>query len=409
MNTASKRFFDGTHRSIPPEETLERVRPLLRVMGITRVADVTGLDEIGIPVVSVCRPNARSLSVAQGKGHSLAAAMASGIMESIEAHHAEHIDLPLKLATWNELRFTHRLVNVSALPRLSIGQFHPNLRTLWIEGRNLFDGGSTWVPFEIVHLDYTIPLPTGSGSFVMSSNGLASGNHLLEAVSHGLCELIERDATTLSRLAPEAARREARVDLGSVDDPGCRDLLDQCERAGLLVEVREITSDIGVPAFSCTIVDRDPNPQRPVAPTSGIGCHPSRAVALSRAVTEAVQTRLTLITGARDDMQHLRAKGPAEELASARRARDEMIVEPPSRSFRDAPDFHGQTFEADVGWLLERLRAAGIREAVAVDLTKPIFKIPVARVIAPGLEALNEVPGYVPGARARRRLEERGS
>jgi hypothetical protein len=66
----SKGYMDSTHRLVPPEQTLERVRPFLPVMGITRVANVTGLDTIGIPVVMVTRPNSRSISVSQGKGFS---------------------------------------------------------------------------------------------------------------------------------------------------------------------------------------------------------------------------------------------------------------------------------------------------------------------------------------------------
>jgi ribosomal protein S12 methylthiotransferase accessory factor len=38
---------------------------------------------------------------------------------------------------------------------------------------------------------------------------------------------------------------------------------------------------------------------------------------------------------------------------------------------------------------------------VAVDLTKPEFGIPVVRVIAPGLEAPRDIPGWLPGRRAR--------
>jgi len=86
-----KAFRQGTHRLIPPEETIVRLNPFLPVMGITRVANVTGLDAIGVPVVIVVRPNARSLSVSQGKVLTLAAAKASGIMESIELYHAEHV------------------------------------------------------------------------------------------------------------------------------------------------------------------------------------------------------------------------------------------------------------------------------------------------------------------------------
>ena len=70
----------GTHRLVAPNATLERVRPFMAVMGITRVANVTGLDTIGIPVVMVVRPNSRSLAVSQGKGLNL------GRGESLRAH-----------------------------------------------------------------------------------------------------------------------------------------------------------------------------------------------------------------------------------------------------------------------------------------------------------------------------------
>src|SRR5690242_12498019 len=194
---APKSYRMGTHRLIPPEETLWRVCPLMRDMGITRIANLTGLDWIGLPVVAVCRPNARSLSVSQGKGLDLAAARASGLMEAVESYHAEHIDLPLRRASYDELRMNHPVVAVDALPRLSVNSFHPAMRLLWVEGRDLRDGMPLWLPFELVHTDFTLPLPDGSGSFLMSSNGLASGNHPLEAISHGLCEVVERDATTL--------------------------------------------------------------------------------------------------------------------------------------------------------------------------------------------------------------------
>lgn len=76
-------------RLVSAEETLARVKPLFPLFGITRVANVTGLDTIGIPVVMVNRPNSRGLAVSQGKGVTLAAAKASAVMESIESWHAE--------------------------------------------------------------------------------------------------------------------------------------------------------------------------------------------------------------------------------------------------------------------------------------------------------------------------------
>ncbi|MDI1434882.1 YcaO-like family protein [Polyangium sorediatum] len=402
---AAKRFRRGTHRIVPPEATLARVQGLLPIMGITRIADVTGLDTIGIPVAMAIRPNARSLSVSQGKGADRASARASALMESVEQYHAEHIDRPLRLATRNELRFSHRVADLSGLPRLAGSVFHDNLRTLWIEGQEMLHGGSMWVPYEMVHMDYTLPLPSGSGSFLMSSNGLASGNHPLEALGHALAELIERDATALFQLAGEA-QKEARVDLSTVHDPLCRSLLDKYEEAGVEVAVWEVTSDIGVPVFSCVIVDREPNPQRPIGPMGGMGCHPSRAVALSRALTEAAQSRLTLITGSRDDV-HCHERPEGGDLDAARRALRMLAASPPARSFEAAPDHEDETLDDDVAWLLERLAAAGLSQVITIDLTKAAFGIPVVRVIVPGLEANHDVPGYVPGLRARRRMEGR--
>jgi ribosomal protein S12 methylthiotransferase accessory factor len=140
----------------------------------------------------------------------------------------------------------------------------------------------------------------------------------------------------------------------------------------------------------------------------GFGCHPARAVALLRALTEAAQSRLTVITGARDDVRPHR-NGPDEDLRAARRFLSEHEGEPPRRALRDAPDHPGDTLDDDVAWELDRLRAADLHDVVAVDLTRPELGIPVLRVVIPGLEPLFDIPGYVPGVRAQRRLEERAS
>ena len=78
-------YVDGTHRSVTPRDTLRRIAPHLGEFGITRVANITGLDRVGIPVYVAVRPNARSLSVSQGKGVDRDAAKASAIGESVEA------------------------------------------------------------------------------------------------------------------------------------------------------------------------------------------------------------------------------------------------------------------------------------------------------------------------------------
>lgn len=402
--STAKGYLCGTHRLVAPEVTLSRLARAMPVMGITRIANVTDLDIVGIPVVMVCRPNSRSLSVSQGKGLDLAAAKASGLMESFESYHAERITLALKIGSVEELRYTHRLVDVAALPRSSDRVFDPRFQLLWIEGQDLMTDEPVWVPYEMVHLNYTLPLPTGHGCFAPSSNGLASGNHLLEAVSHGICEVVERDATTLWHLLDEESEAETRLDLDSVDDPDCRAALDKLDHAGVAAAVWETTSDVEIPAFLCRIVDRGDRRSRPLRPATGMGCHPAREIALLRAITEAAQSRLTFISGARDDLarEHYdRFLSPA----SQRNWRTSIEALTPGRRFRDVPTWAAETFEEDVAWELERLEAAGIERTLVVDLTKPEFGLPVVRVIIPGLEALDASPNYVAGKRARTIVE----
>src|SRR6478672_8243663 len=171
---APKAFRQGTHRLVPPAETVARVRRFMPVMGITRIANITGLDCIGIPVVMVCRPNARSLSVAQGKGLDLPAAQASGLMESVESYHAEHLTLPLKLATYEELRYTHQVVDPTQLPRAADGLFHPHLPLHWMGGYDLVQDEPVLVPYERVHLNYTVAMRQSAPPFFASYDGVAS-------------------------------------------------------------------------------------------------------------------------------------------------------------------------------------------------------------------------------------------
>ncbi len=389
----------GTHRASTLEATGERIWPLLPVFGITRVANITGLDQIGIPVVAVFRPNARSLSVAQGKGCSLAAAEVSGVMEAIEGFHAENISEPLLLGSYNQLRFTRALVEPETLPLSVLGRFHPDLKVHWIEATDLGEGGQRWVPYELVHTDFTLPLSVDSGCFAMTSNGLASGNTPYEALSHGISELIERDANTLFSLLGPSDRERRAVALDSIDSEQARQLLARFEAAGVEVGVWDVTSDVGVATFKVIIMDRELNPLRVLRPNVGTGCHPSREVALCRALTEAAQSRLTIISGSRDDLPRERYTA-GRSLERVLELRAAAMPRHAKRAYGEVPTFEGSTIEEDVlfqrGCLIQR----GLRQLLVVDLSKEELGISVVRVIVPGLEGSPEHPGWVPGRRA---------
>jgi YcaO-like protein with predicted kinase domain len=392
----AKRFRRGTHRLVTPAETLARVRPLAARMGITRLGNITGLDRIGIPVTVAVRPNSRSVSVAQGKGLELPQAMASALMEAAEGFHAENVS-PVLHASFHDFARSATLIDPASL--CAGARIFDDAATIdWVEGYDLLHGDACWVPAEIVHTDYTLPKP--DGYFLAGSNGLASGNHLCEAVNAALYELIERDAIALWMARPLEERVGCALDLASVDDPDCRALFDRYAAAEIDVRVWSVTTDIGIAAFLCEI--RDPLSTAELLPARfhGSGSHADRGIALLRALIEAAQTRLTYIAGIRDDLSPAEyVPAPGDEVRDA--LLDALARETKPLAFAAEPSFASDDLADDLRQALGRLAAVGIDRVIVVDLTRPDFLVPVVRLVIPGLEWDPHHPNYRPGPRAR--------
>jgi YcaO-like protein with predicted kinase domain len=390
-----KVFRQGTHRTVGPSETLARARPHMGRMGITRLGNITGLDRIGIPVAIAVRPNSRSVSVSQGKGLELPQAMASALMEACEGFHAEEIG-PCRQAAYRDLTESETVVDPASLCP-GARPFDTGAPISWIEGYDLLRREPCWVPAEIVHTDYTLQQP--DGYFLCGSNGLASGNHLIEAINAALYEVVERDAVALWIAQPIQQRARQMLELDAVDDPDCHALLAKYEAAKIAVRVWNVTTDIGIAAFLCEIRDLAPGDPRRLRRFHGSGCHADRAVGLSRALTEAAQTRLTYIAGIRDDLSPSEyEEAPGAEIGDA--LLDALAREHTPVPLRNVPSFAADDLTDDLRWALGRLATAGIERVIAIDLTRPDFAIPVVRLVIPGLEWDPHHPNYRPGPRA---------
>jgi YcaO-like protein with predicted kinase domain len=399
-----KRALDlgGTVRADDVASSLARARAVMRALGITRLANVTGLDHIGVPTWMAVRPLSRSLSVSQGKGLTHDLARISALMECIELHHAEHFVPRGQLQSLRKAAADPRYVQSWLLPIHPSAKIDAAAVIEWVEGRDLLAECARWVPRDCVDIDTSSPSKREK-LFIGSSNGLASGNTRSEAILHAVCEVIERDQDSLwyARKQLAISGRGSRLCLDSVTDPNCRWVLDLCREAGLEVVVWSTTRDLAVPCFMCTLFDSHGNtfyPQR----ASGSGCHPYRRIALSRALTEAVQSRLTVIAGGRDDMYwSLYQRGLRVDDAAGRAWSDSLIGEPEPIVFEEVPEAPAlASIEALLAWVLDALKAQGSAQVVVVDLTQqqPIG-IPVVHVNIPGLEGPITNAGYTPGPR----------
>lgn len=384
-----------------PAELLVRwLRPHLGLFGITRLADVTGLDHLGIPVVVCCRPNGRSLSVSQGKGLTLAQAQAGALMESIETWHAETPALDAHWATPKAAAGDPRYLDLRSLSLPPGSRLRADLAIPWLPGRDLASGDEVMVPAELVELDTTRPAIEGRGCFTLTTSGLASGRTLAEAALHGLLELVERDAVTLWSLRDPLARAATRIDLETVRLPELRGLLDRLRTAGMLVAAWDVTSELGIPACLCHLMAERPGPHDPGSWEFGSACRPEPEAALMAALLEAVQARLTQISGSRDDIGRDRY-APIEP---DRLARHRSLLRrrggrpPPAPVWPAALPAHEQ-----LARLLERLLAHGLGSPVWVDLSRPEIGIPVVKLVLPTLEDGLEREGWVASTRARAR------
>lgn len=367
-----KGFTNGTHREDEPRKLLEALRIDLERFAITRVGRITGLDRIGVEVFAAYRPNGRGLSVAQGKGCTRDEAELSAIMEAIELSHAETANCPIY---FGQRDCSASAFSVDTLNRLANAPLQ-NSSIFWADGFELIGRRVCRVPFDLVHACFTEEARTGGPRFPVSTNGLASGANREEALLHAVCELVERYHTALLQDLGDESRASRILNFKTITDPSASKLVDQFHLAEMSVTVWDSTCHIGLPSCVAAISDAK-NPNTP--PGYGAGCHTNPHVAFCRALTEAAQSRLTRISGARDDLTP--EKFSAQELLRAR-----WLSRPRNgqRGFEALPDVSTDRLDVDLERALQALVTAGFSKVVALELSAdPRFS--VVRAIVPEL------------------------
>lgn len=367
-------------RACSADDTLRRIEPYLAAHGITRLARLTGLDRLGIPVWQAVSPNARSIVIHNGKGITDIEAKVSAAMEALERATAGTPELASVITSRTRLMAEgHRADALAALIAAGQPDIVDDEDIAWAEGHDLIGGQAVWIPSEAATLDRTIRNPR----FWQSSDGLASGNNLAETILHGLLERIERDATVLWEVSTPKQRIDTCLDLTSFDDPVLNELTAKILSAGLTLRLFDITSDIDIPVVVAMIGPGDIGTTgrilRYFDVTLGSGAHPSLLRAAIRAITEAAQSRLTFISGGRDDIH---PESFARELPDD--IRNNFKAAPKQAAGPDAVLPEGA--DALLQLTINQLRSAGINSAIALPLASSSLPFAVAKIVVPQLE-----------------------
>lgn len=374
-------------RERSPDATLIEARALAARIGITRVTEITSLDRVGVPVFASIRPMAAEghICVNAGKGLTKTEAEIGALMEAIECAFAEPGASALDFSVVTAGALERTLPGRSSLADLCpLFQTTLDASTLMpaVEARILDEISTVLLPAELIFMP-TRDLPCNS-IFGGSTNGICSGNSLREALLHGVCEVLERDVTSINCVY----NTSQLVPLDSLPSE-MKNLLRGIEDAGLSLIVRYTESVLGFPYFEAYLLESDDS--SPIAIAAGFGLHPARDIAIVRAITEAAQARLSHIHGGRDDIirrhQMFHRNGPKEGRENSkfrkRLARADRVA-----SYVDTADYSETCLTLEDAWQCVnlKLRRAELGPVCFVPFTSDNAPLQVARVVVPGLE-----------------------
>jgi ribosomal protein S12 methylthiotransferase accessory factor len=405
------------------DQALVETTRLAQVVGVTRVGTITHMHPMGIPNAQAYRPSSTwSSTVGGGKSASEAGAKIGAVMEEVEKWAQEQFDpsaVPGSGAGDRAAMERHGLVLDPGLLSLPFDSSYVAGQSMeWTPVFDLISDRNIYVPSAALtrkRLPGDILFSARLGRKMFDTNGLASGFTLEEAITHAASEVIERHATRLADLEMGNPGTHGRTSFWRIDratlPASARELTAKIHGADLRLEVFEITSEVRVPTFMAMI-------QIPVVPWSvgifggtvqpapGWAAHPDPEVAVNSAILEAVQTVLTNVSGAREDLTvRSRSLGRHERTGARTRlglALQRGVPDVPAKSFSAVEGQENADALDDVRWILDQLTRTGIRHMLVVDLTATeILPARVVRVIIPGLENTNPLHT---GARARAHL-----
>lgn len=378
-------------RCAPLSETLARIPALRQRYGITRVANTTHLDRIGIPVYCAMVPKSPDiLGVYNGKGVSDEAAIVSAVMEAAERQIGAAVTLAVREYRYEDVR-RHLDLDGLGVPARRSGT------VACVTGFDLHAQQEVPVPLGLVQCPWYGP-PVAR---VASSNGLASGNTLLEAAFHAVCEVLERHVWSMNHirsvLVPRFYGGQSAVDVAAArevllpaGDQRIDALVSQIVRCDLHLRAFMLHDDENLPPVALAYM-WEPGSAMPMSHV-GLGYGLSPVHALVRAITEAVQSRNVDIAGAREDM--LRPDDPKTRTGEHTRRPSALPAgswffdgSAQQVALEDVADRSTGDLATDWRTLLTTMEHANFHP-VLVDVTPPGESMHVVRALVPHAETV---------------------
>ena len=375
LNDAFKKSTLDQDKILPPEETVKRFREKLKQLDLDLLEYTVRIDNgrLDIPVYfSNCGKDAMSVTGTKkqmGKGGTPEQAEASAVMELVERFSF------FSFSKKPENFFVEKYRNLKdrAISFDMIAQsVHDKSEDLEISRKIFEDIPLKWTWAYNLTRNEAVLIPFDWFFTINEFNGPSAGNCPEEALSQGLCEIVERHVSSVisqNKLKVSAIRAD------SATDPLVSEMIKKYRNAGIKFWLSDFSLDMGIPTVGILAYDPSTFPEKSeIVWTAGTTPDPQKA--LSRALTEAAQLAGDFNTGSNYVASGLPKFQTLEEA--------DFVISPEHEiDITALPNLSDNNIKKEVQNCIAALARKGM-DVIAVSTTHPLLQIPAFYTIIPG-------------------------
>ena len=375
LKDAFKGYTLDQDKIITPEETVERFKERLRKVDTDILEKTVRIDNgrLDIPVYfSVCGRDAEQMigtKKQMGKGGTPAQAEASAVMELAERFSFFSFSkTPGNFFVEKQANLKEEAIPFEAIAKSvhdSSDELERSLRIFselplkWTRGYNLTKEKEVLIPFDWFYA-------------INEFNGPSAGNCVEEAISQGICELVERHVCSI---VSRGKMKTPAINPDSVTDSLVLEMLGKYRKAGVKLFISDLSLNTGIPSVGVMAYDPSTFPGKSeIVWTAGTTPDPQKA--LSRALTEVAQ-----LAGDFNSGSNYVASGLPKfrELSEA-----DFVMQPSSTiHMKSLPDLSHDNIRVEVENCVSALKRNHL-DVLLIDVMHPKLQIPAFYTIIPG-------------------------
>lgn len=401
--SSSINFVETSSREFSPKETLKKVEEMGLVGEKSIIPKVLRVDEIDCLEIPVYFSFSKKIDsddidygfTHAGKGISAEEAKCSAIFEAIERYSAKMNGSEIVIVGKED-----EVDDAISLKKFVVGDNVKQIENLVLEWTDVCVVGKNqtrYVPANYVYFPYRPQSDKVNIVLPHDTNGLASGNTTTEAIIHAIYEVVEKDAFCIFWNNNDIYQN---VDITEFKNKKLCELVSKLYDKGIKFVIKDVTTDIGIPSYVALLDCR--SIEQP-AFVYGSGAHLDPEVAILRALTEAIQLRVSQMILLRYKPE-LRFK-KVEGLGCDSHDIIENMISPDSAELIEPifKDNNGKTsinkYERYILTTLDeclqiainKINCAGF-DVLYKNIERESVGMPAVRVIIPGLQPSNGLP-----------------